>query len=692
MWIFFFALSSLAFAEKQFVIPEGHNSAKLTQDERRLRLSWGIVQRELRVSECNKPIIDFYLKPFVRGKDHWLMQKRLQAFDHLVLADQMICKGRQPASEVATTESAKAEVGPSIDERISHGHAKELMDACINSICASSSGKFPDLDERFSRNYTLQHDPKLHAQFDQTILPAINAMMAAQERARNRGLDRVIAALEHGAPLSKAETLEAANQVVQSLVNDYRTETKLEAGNIEYSHIIGNKLTHPPPDVELSLLGDLDPITKQFSPKQESEVIAYLEASNKQGALIVDGLNKQFKFNELEHMTPGPALARIGQQSALAILREQARQRHAGLDPDRYAKTGDQIALKKLASGGDYSLRSPQMLESAKNDLANSMLNSGVPDLNRQAEALWGTLRKDPKLNALVLEKFKAERKRPLMTEYMNGKVDICRASYAAQVGSAPTPEQMGVGKSTAERARSAVIQNVLPHYSPTSRKRLTTLVKSLEFVLPTSQSQTKADFLAQVQSYATRTPGLLMDENPLEHFCFAEADDSRALRDETEGQNNKVLVSSESVLYPEFGARVLAHEIGHQISSEFQRKTLSGESLKAYQAARACLASQHDFEAKQITPSKYVEEDGADLNADHAITDTSAETWCSAQGKTHNYELQSSPDDSHSNMLFRLLHNHRVAAGSLPSSCIESLKAANVDLTFTDCFQSVKK
>ena len=680
MWLLaFWMLTTYADERFRFYLAQSHPPTLIEQSAAQMIFEQGGERLELRINRCNRPLINFYLQPFKKVGPLSLQRRRILAIDQFRFAEQAQCPSRSLASEIADSVSTPVDEADRTKNKFS-----SQMDLCIDSICAGSKGKVPDLPSRQSFAQRLSQDQIFRREFDVEVLPQIQTVLGAQAQRRNEVLGRALNALQRADRLARVDRLDLMRSLVGQIASDFHRETKTDPGGVEYEFVTGNKFKRSDYD---PIMGSPDPLTAHLTTAQEQFVITYLNARNRLEAQSFADAAKRDSIERLDQLTPGPTLNQAAHRLAQNLLALQAQQRRRGLDSNRFNTNTDFTALKKIARGSDVDEISTATLKDARADIVRNQLDFENPTLAKQLDLLWREIKKSPALSEIVREKLNREKSTPWTTEYMMGKVDICRASYAYAIGSAPTSGQNQKALKMADGARQSVIDHVLPSYSTLSGRRLRDLLRSVRFILPPTREQAKQDYLDQIKTYAERTPELLNDDNPLQSFCFAREFSARALRDETLPTTDRVFVSVESVLYPDIGRQILAHEMGHQISAEFKRKNLSAESTQIYDRTRKCLADQHRFE--EGPPDRFVEEDHADLISARAFPNSQVETWCMAQGGKHSFELNASKEDPHSGFLFRLLHMHQIAFGSLPPTCLDALREAGQNVQFHDCLQT---
>lgn len=150
-------------------------------------------------------------------------------------------------------------------------------------------------------------------------------------------------------------------------------------------------------------------------------------------------------------------------------------------------------------------------------------------------------------------------------------------------------------------------------------------------------------------------------------------------------------------------GKGILAHEMGHALSSVFSTNRLSRDSYEKYRELRQCASTLYKY--KEEDENQFyifehegdnfkTEEDTADLISYMANPDKTALYGCSllepSTEETHYVKLDLSNSeimDTHSSPLLRLLQEAIHKRISLPSTCQELINQ-NVDkFRFTSCF-----
>lgn len=130
----------------------------------------------------------------------------------------------------------------------------------------------------------------------------------------------------------------------------------------------------------------------------------------------------------------------------------------------------------------------------------------------------------------------------------------------------------------------------------------------------------------------------------------------------------------------------VLAHELGHWLSHKLSGAHTSPESARTHQALRSCITGF--YQNGSSTDGPQTEEDFADLIA-AKISPERSQVFCSFNTIVPMFMsyLSSEPmktedpyeriaEDSHSNSLFRVLHQKMVRGENIPTSCTELMSA----------------
>lgn len=160
------------------------------------------------------------------------------------------------------------------------------------------------------------------------------------------------------------------------------------------------------------------------------------------------------------------------------------------------------------------------------------------------------------------------------------------------------------------------------------------------------------------------------------------------------------ITMSWQSAMFPEFGAGVMAHELGHAISGAVG-KLPSG--IEAYSNTRACTTSRHQdllsADKKNVFVVHYQEEDWADEFAATTIAELN-KTWPYSKNfacllidqKNKQYNGLTIQDtaipDSHSTSFLRGLIAQSKMNGSLPASCMKALSQTEVQAIERRCGQ----
>ena len=162
---------------------------------------------------------------------------------------------------------------------------------------------------------------------------------------------------------------------------------------------------------------------------------------------------------------------------------------------------------------------------------------------------------------------------------------------------------------------------------------------------------------------------------------------------------SNEINYSSLSCTHPIYGADILAHELGHFLSYEFQKGSLSHESRNHFRGLRMCVDSQYKSPAYSNSPRDargdllYTEEDTADIFLYQMGSNRSALTSCALLKpniETREYEelylIDFAHKDNHSSTLLRVIREAIYKKKLLPPSCREVVAEYEEDFNFESC------
>ncbi len=137
--------------------------------------------------------------------------------------------------------------------------------------------------------------------------------------------------------------------------------------------------------------------------------------------------------------------------------------------------------------------------------------------------------------------------------------------------------------------------------------------------------------------------------------------------------------------LYSDYGAAILAHEVGHVVDSHRDLLT-QPENQRRYKEVLACLNGLHpeqaetteiSFHGESIFRGFYAEEDFADLISDKVFEKRKGvNVSCgSIDSMKPDPLINSDASDPHSSHLYRILHTETVKSGTVTSQCKEYLQ-----------------
>ncbi len=173
---------------------------------------------------------------------------------------------------------------------------------------------------------------------------------------------------------------------------------------------------------------------------------------------------------------------------------------------------------------------------------------------------------------------------------------------------------------------------------------------------------------------------------------------------------SGKIKVSWLSLKVPEMGKGIIAHELGHALSSLIRANTVSQHSAEVYRDARLCLnvAAPEIQPAYDIVPfengetkeslayrvNHFTEENWADLISARFLSPEDRNFACFLINKDSNGNYNSNTffasdaQDTHSPDLYRVLKVERFRGRTLPPSCTAELTAVELQNLEQDCFK----
>lgn len=156
---------------------------------------------------------------------------------------------------------------------------------------------------------------------------------------------------------------------------------------------------------------------------------------------------------------------------------------------------------------------------------------------------------------------------------------------------------------------------------------------------------------------------------------------------------NKNFIVGPIPLKFPKKGEFIFHHELSH-LAYEFFDKTKSRASVSSknlFSKSLSCLDTNHKGTSPDIDVEMYRSEDWADMIASKTSS-PDGNLGCFFIGKNIGRiaSLENSDEtDTHSNYVFRMLHEEYIRKGSIPEICQLELSMSDQKASFQDCFQS---
>ncbi len=307
---------------------------------------------------------------------------------------------------------------------------------------------------------------------------------------------------------------------------------------------------------------------------------------------------------------------------------------------------------------------------------------------------------------------------------------NICKQSISAHIVTRPTQEQLNEFNRLLVRIKSNAIKQTINMYNEQDSSKIQNMFDKAKFLLPKNESNFVAELnqsllsmeetesrrvdmsqldeidtigvgtlITVISDYAKNSPD---DEfETLSDFCMMYL--PKGLEDHTYSFENKIILSSPSVLNPNSGAGVIAHELGHRVQAE-----MGDPNEKLSQ----CLVGRHYYWVDEmnedekptlaINKKQFFDEDFADHFSSEVLKRSDLKSpennlscllfrnsnekdgKISFFGNSKYHPMVQSEGADHSAWLFRLL---QIATdlGHMTPSCTTFVENENRDIYFLD-------
>jgi hypothetical protein len=376
--------------------------------------------------------------------------------------------------------------------------------------------------------------------------------------------------------------------------------------------------------------------------------------------------------------------------------------------------------IKAVASGKDIPRTQIPTLSEAAYGLAEAKTDLLNRDIIVRTNSLMNALIHRPKLKRILIEKLNEDTATELEISPIDGHLETCASVYALQSALAPTPKQLALGKSTELLARQIVKRTILEKFPSESPEQIERLMETWVFEYPVTNSHIDERFTSLVNNGndylkslrpTMRSRDFLMPVDFIHPFCTDEMDILHSVPDRWVTLQRKIIVGRESIVFPNMGLQVMAHEMGHALSSDILAGNFSPEGTQRFLHTRQCLANKYidnrSFQteysesgdvlntalkagALSIREAKFTEEDWADLFAARVLEAVSPSTNMMCALLTPRSEvsmLSTDPYRYHSSNLFRMLHTEQLSRGELPRSCSMTMRQSQNPVNFATCW-----
>jgi|GEM_PF-5087293 hypothetical protein len=303
----------------------------------------------------------------------------------------------------------------------------------------------------------------------------------------------------------------------------------------------------------------------------------------------------------------------------------------------------------------------------------------------------------------------------------MKKSADTCNTSITKLLAASPSELRQRQFNKLLEQVKNSAIKSLPLYFSGESLEKTAHHIRILTWILPNTVEQNKAKVLQLLKNHSkneelhhakltsqdlsTADTASFALRALIEGFSAKEKDSAFAAVDETCKQlkaptindaafyaKNKVVVSWQSVMYPEYGVGTAAHELGHIVDSATAYVS-DRSSMADFVQARTCSnisnARLHAGKKSATDLYQYLDEDWGDMFAATVMKDV-AQVWnhsknysCALIAVDTKDDLYSnltltSPSgaDTHSMSLTRVLRTQIAAGKSLPASCETALTA----------------
>ncbi len=271
--------------------------------------------------------------------------------------------------------------------------------------------------------------------------------------------------------------------------------------------------------------------------------------------------------------------------------------------------------------------------------------------------------------------------------------IQSCAIRVGRRMNNLPTAQKLQSIKSNIVTTKQKIESRFLAKLSVHSQKTLKDILDKIEINLPPSRESYEAAFKAKMERLATvdyaDSPSksrvtAIYDFRTAQSYEKYMADDCdygilRERADHAIPGIEKINLS-ELVGDDQVATELIAHELFHTLDPALTLSPISKESGKKIDEIKGCLKSFHS------NSDRYLTEDWADAGASLIVSDLPTNSWCPEVIKS-GWNRPFSPIDSHSPILFRMLHQQTYKKNGLSDSCKKLLAVQKPVIQIKKCF-----
>lgn len=361
--------------------------------------------------------------------------------------------------------------------------------------------------------------------------------------------------------------------------------------------------------------------------------------------------------------------------------------------------------------------------------MVKDYLITGQPQFNQfQPKNIYDIYGKQ-ELNQQIDEKLEKLNQLTSQSPEIQQNVQHCQAIYEKSQAGLPTASERDNFLKTIESYKLNFKTKILGKLSPHSASLLAPSISKINFDVPSSKESHAELMTAEFKDLIRQNDNyqlLLQNSSPNEALSYSQLSihdvinqtheqftgELSEICDEYELGNledhsiqigsGKIKVSWLTLKVPEIGKGIIAHELGHALSSIIQETTISGTSADTFSTARLCLNAgfpqlgmQEEYvNDKTYETNMFVEENWADVISSRFVEPTDKNFACFLVDKTDEGEYNSNvflpqdEEDTHSPNLYRILKVEYLKKKKLPASCSGLLSAEETATIERDCYK----